>query len=84
MFSTIAVADTKIISRHDFVAPLKELQNYILRIISVWSSFSSIRVCISPQFLPIPLQNYAFCVFFGSLSILYFSFDVITFTKIIF
>ena len=53
---------------------LKELRNCILRTICVWSSFCSIWVCISLQILPILLQNYSSCVFFGSLSILYLEF----------
>ena len=57
---------------HALPAFLKELRNRILRIICLRSSFCSIRVYTSLQFLPILLRNYFFCVSFGSLSIHYF------------
>ena len=50
----------------------KELRHCVFRIMFVWSSFCSIRLYISLQFLAILFQNYFFYVSFGSLSVLYF------------
>ena len=54
-FSPIFVVDTKITFVYNFVAPLKELRNCILRIIRLWSVFCSVLVYISLHFLPILL-----------------------------
>ena len=42
---------------HGLIKDLKELRNYISRIIRVWSLFCSIRVYKSQHFLRIRLEN---------------------------